>query len=115
MTSERPTVTSFARRVYDALRTVPAGRVTTYKLLARAVGCGSCQAVGQALRHNPYAPEVPCHRVIRSDLTIGGFAGKTDGDKIRSKLRLLASEGVEFTQGRLAEPERLWRFERGQS
>ena len=62
-------VTPFRQRVYDALCRVPRGRVTTYKLLGEAIGCASSRAIGQALRNNPFAPEVPCHRVIRTDLT----------------------------------------------
>ncbi|MCK5801705.1 MAG: MGMT family protein, partial [Lentisphaeria bacterium] len=71
------------------------------------LGCRSFQAVGQALRRNPFAPEVPCHRVIASDLGIGGFGGETSGEKIRRKLDLLESEGVRFHDGKLAEPCRV--------
>ena len=98
----------FQRRVYDALRRIPRGRVTTYGLLARQVGCGSAQAVGQALRRNPFAPEVPCHRVIATDLRIGGFRGHLTGSDISRKRAILATEGVFFrADGRLAEPERM--------
>ncbi|OGV64411.1 MAG: hypothetical protein A3K19_09630 [Lentisphaerae bacterium RIFOXYB12_FULL_65_16] len=99
-------VTEFQHRVYEALRRVPRGRVTTYKALADFLGCGSCRAIGQALRRNPFAPKVPCHRVIASDLRIGGFAGATSGAEIARKRRLLASEGVRFRNERLAEPRR---------
>jgi methylated-DNA-[protein]-cysteine S-methyltransferase len=97
-------VTEFQQRVYDALRHVPRGRVTTYKALADCLGCRSCRAVGQALRRNPFAPQVPCHRVIAADFTIGGFAGATAGAEIARKLRLLAGEGVKFHHKRLADP-----------
>jgi methylated-DNA-[protein]-cysteine S-methyltransferase len=50
---------AFAERVYDLLRTVPEGRVTTYKLIANALGTKAYRGVGQAMRRNPYAPEVP--------------------------------------------------------
>lgn len=102
-------VTPFQSRVYAALAAVPAGRVTTYTGLARQIGCGSPRAVGQALRRNPYAPRVPCHRVIASDLTPGGFCGRSEGAEIRRKLRLLAGEGVVFdaATGRLADPGRV--------
>ena len=104
-------LTAFQRRVYDALREVPAGRVTTYRLLARRLGCGSARAVGGALRRNPFAPEVPCHRVIASDGTVGGFQGRREGPAIRRKLDLLRGEGVCFDEaGRLAEPARLYPF-----
>jgi methylated-DNA-[protein]-cysteine S-methyltransferase len=105
----RPRIAAFDSRVYAVLRQVPPGRVTTYGALARAVGCGSARAVGQALRRNPCAPEVPCHRVIRSDLRTGGFRGHTGGGPARRKKALLAAEGVRFRKGRLAEPARLLR------
>ncbi len=88
--------TAFELRVYDLVSRVPAGKVVTYASMARALNCGSAQAVGQALRRNPFAPEVPCHRVIKTDLTIGGYAGKTGGAKLRDKIALLRGEGVEF-------------------
>jgi methylated-DNA-[protein]-cysteine S-methyltransferase len=102
-------ITAFQQRVYAALAEVPAGRVTTYGLLARRIGCRAPRAVGQALRRNPFAPRVPCHRVIASNLTLGGFAGHTTGPEIERKRRLLAQEGVLFdaTTGRLEEPRRV--------
>ena len=99
----RMTVTPFQQRVYEAVVRIPRGRVTTYKDIAARVGCGSPRAVGQALKRNPFAPRVPCHRVIASNLTLGGFQGKTDGAAIRRKLRLLEGEGVRFINGRLDE------------
>lgn len=79
----------------------------TYRGLAQAIGCSSCQAVGQALRRNPFAPVVPCHRVIKSDLTPGGFTGKQDHSAIQRKLELLAAEGVVFENGVLRDLDRL--------
>ncbi len=103
--------TPFEQRVYDALCLVPEGQVTTYRDLGQAIGCGSSQAIGQALRRNPYAPEVPCHRVIASGLTLGGFAGEREGEEIRRKRRLLESEGVVFNgQGKLADAGFLYQF-----
>lgn len=102
-------ITPFQRRVYAAARRIPRGSVTTYRALAEAIGCGSSQAVGQALRRNPFAPEVPCHRVIRSDLTLGGFAGKTTVAAVARKRRQLAAEGVRFVHGRIADPARVLR------
>ena len=102
-------ITAFQSRVFAAAMLVPRGRVTTYKRGAEAVVCGSSQAVGQALKHNPFAPWVPCHRVIASDLTLGGFAGKRQGAEIRRKRALLASEGVGFSHGVLSDPRQLWR------
>jgi methylated-DNA-[protein]-cysteine S-methyltransferase len=102
-------ITPFQQRVYEALREVPRGRVTTYRQLARRIGCGSARAVGGALRRNPFAPEAPCHRVIASDGSIGGFQGCRQGAAVRRKLALLREEGVAFdASGRLRERGRLW-------
>ena len=102
--------TEFARRVYDLLRQVPRGRVVSYGELARALGIASPRAVGQALRCNPYAPVVPCHRVIASDGRMGGFQGCRVGPALRRKLNLLAGEGVVFTNGRLKDASQFYRF-----
>lgn len=102
-------VTHFQETVYAAISRVPSGRVTTYSILAQSIGCGSPRAVGQALRRNPFAPKVPCHRAIASDLTPGGFNGARTGTEIARKLRLLAAEGVVFRDGRLADPAKIVR------
>jgi methylated-DNA-[protein]-cysteine S-methyltransferase len=91
-----PTVTDFQKRVYDAIRKIPKGKVLTYKAVAQKIHCGSARAVGQALKKNPFAPEVPCHRVVASDLSLTGYFGATEGEGIRKKARLLKSEGVSF-------------------
>ena len=94
--------TDFQKSVYKALCQVPRGKVTTYQSLARAIGCRSNQAVGQALRRNPYAPAVPCHRVVKTDRSLGGFGGQRTGSKIDDKVRLLKKEGVRFdSEGRV--------------
>ena len=102
--------TPFQKRVYAALLRIPRGQVTTYKQLAKYLACRSCRAVGQALKRNPYAPQVPCHRVIASDLTPGGFMGQRGGAALRRKLDLLAKEGVMFQAGKLVDPKRLFCF-----
>jgi methylated-DNA-[protein]-cysteine S-methyltransferase len=80
-------------------------------MLAKFLGCGSTQAVGQALRRNPFAPEVPCHRVISHTLHIGGYSGETEGPQLQKKLGLLAAEGVTFTaDGHLAAGQEPWDF-----
>ncbi len=70
--------------------------VATYAMVAARIGCGSPRAVGQALRKNPFAPEVPCHRVIATDRSLGGFFGQTGGQALERKRRLLEAEGVCF-------------------
>ena len=107
--TRRPT--SFEARVYEVLREIPTGRVVTYSTLATRLECGSPQAVGQALKRNPFAPEVPCHRVIKTDLTLGGYAGKVKGVRVARKLRLLEEEGVNFDEaGSLRDPGRVWEW-----
>lgn len=90
------TITKFQHDVYTNLLSVPQGRVTTYKEIAKAMNCNSAQAIGQALKKNPFAPDVPCHRVIRSDLTLGGFSGSITNKTVDNKKNLLQSEGVAF-------------------
>ena len=85
-------ITEFQRRVYIELLNVPRGATITYGELARRIGCRSAQAVGQALRRNPFAPYVPCHRVIASNGSIGGFHGQIEGEMIEKKRQLLETE-----------------------
>ena len=103
MTHEGVSVTAFQRRVYDETRRIPRGSVITYGELARRIGCGSAQAVGQALRRNPFAPEVPCHRVVAADGALCGFGGAREGALIEKKRRLLEAEGVRIVDGRCVE------------
>jgi methylated-DNA-[protein]-cysteine S-methyltransferase len=70
--------------------------------MARALD-SSPRAVGQALRCNPYAPVVPCHRVVSSDGSVGGFMGKTSGKSVQKKIALLKSENVIVKDGKIKE------------
>ena len=84
--------TSFERLVYEKTREIPRGRVATYCEIARAIDRpGAARAVGNALNRNPHPITVPCHRVIRSDMHIGGYAKGADAKK-----ELLITEGVEI-------------------
>ena len=94
-------VTPFQRRVYDETRKIPRGSVVSYGELARRIGCGSAQAVGQALRRNPFAPEVPCHRVVAADGSLNGFGGERSDAALARKRALLESEGVVIVDGRV--------------
>ena len=88
---------NFAERVYSMCKKIPIGKITTYGAIAEALH-SSPRAVGQALRCNPYAPLVPCHRVIKSDGTIGGFNGRIKGAEIRRKILLLKKEGISISK-----------------
>lgn len=85
-------ITEFQRKVYLELLNIPRGETISYGELAHRIGCRSAQAVGQALKRNPFAPDVPCHRVIAANGTIGGFYGQRKGEMIEKKKRMLAEE-----------------------
>ena len=74
------------------LLNVPAGTTITYGELARRIGCRSAQAVGQALKRNPFAPDVPCHRVVGTNGSLGGYFGEREGEMIERKRTLLNEE-----------------------
>ena len=85
-------ITTFQRRVYLELLNIPAGTTITYGDLARRIGCGSAQAVGQALKRNPFAPAVPCHRGVAADGSLGGYNGMREGEYVERKRALLEQE-----------------------
>ena len=79
----------FEEKVYRAVKKVPKGEVRSYEWVAKMIGNpGAVRAVGNALNKNPYAPEVPCHRIIRKNGELGGFAAG-----LKRKRELLLSEG----------------------
>jgi len=81
-------LTHFQQAVYRVVCTIPKGQTRSYQWVARRIGHPSAaRAVGTALHHNPFAPLVPCHRVVRSDGSLGGFAGG-----VAKKRRLLSAE-----------------------
>jgi methylated-DNA-[protein]-cysteine S-methyltransferase len=85
-------VSPFVKRVLDAIRRMPAGTVTTYGEVAKAVGSpGAARAVGMALGRNPIPILLPCHRVVASS-GLGGFAGKER--LLDVKRKLLEFEGA---------------------
>jgi len=88
--------TDFENRVYQACSLIPKGKVSTYGTLARLLD-SSPRAVGQALRRNPFAPNVPCHRVVSTTMNIGGFNGTwATGPQVDHKRELLLQEQVAF-------------------
>ena len=81
-------LTRFQQKVYRAVCTIPKGQTRSYRWVAQAIGYpGAARAVGNALHHNPCPPRIPCHRVIKADGFLGGFAGG-----VRKKHRLLQAE-----------------------
>lgn len=88
--------TPFQEKVYAATRQIPKGCTASYGQVAAMIGCGSPRAVGQALKRNPYAPGVPCHRVVAADGSLGGYFGASRGQESKRKKQLLLGEGVSF-------------------
>ena len=83
--------TKFQIKVWKYLESIPKGKVKTYKQVAIGINRPkSARAVANACARNPYAPKVPCHRVIRSNGSLGGFSA-TGG--VKAKKRLLKREG----------------------
>ncbi len=84
--------TPFQKKVWTALCKIPKGQTLTYAELAQRIGKPKAvRAVGNAVGKNPFAPAVPCHRVVRSDGMLGGYSGKGG---IKTKIKLLTQEGV---------------------
>jgi O-6-methylguanine DNA methyltransferase len=80
----------FYKKVWIACFDIPVGKTITYKQLAEKIGSPKAvRAVGTALAKNPFAPIIPCHRVIRSDGTIGGYSAKGG---INKKIKMLKYE-----------------------
>ena len=89
-------VPEFHRRVYELALQIPRGQTMTYGEIANRLGeAGSARAVGQALGANPFAPVVPCHRVLAAGAKLGGFSAQGG---LGTKLRILAIEGARVTQ-----------------
>ena len=84
--------TKFQKKVWNYLKTIRKGTVKSYKQVAIAINRPkSARAVANAVGKNPFAPKIPCHRVIRSDGSLGGYSGKGG---IKTKKLLLKREGV---------------------
>ena len=100
---------SFNQKIYNLLKKVPKGKVTTYKILANKLHTKAYRAVGQAMRCNPYAPVVPCHRVVKSNGAIGGFSGSINPNskEVKKKIQMLRKEGIEIKNNRIVEFEKV--------
>lgn len=96
---------TFNECCYALLRKVPKSKVTTYKELAKAMKSKAYRAVGNAMNKNPYAPEVPCHRVVKSNGNVGGFASGT-----KKKIMILKKEGIKITSGKINLKKDIYKF-----
>ena len=90
-----PSGTEFRRRVWDALPAIPVGESRTYAEMARQLSSAP-RAIGGACGANPIALIIPCHRVVGSQGSLGGFMGATEGNPIDIKRWLLTHEGYRF-------------------
>ncbi len=95
------------KKIYKKLLEVPKGKITTYGELAKAVGLKNGQrAVGKIMNKNPYPVIIPCHRVVKSDGKVGGYAY---GEEIKSDM--LTREGIVIRNGKILDLENtIYRF-----
>ena len=94
-------MTSFQSQCYKALKQIPSGKVISYSGLAEMVGRPKAhRAVGNAMNNNPFAPEVPCHRVVKSNGDLGGFSSGS-----RVKIKRLQEEGVKVVDNKIVDFE----------
>ncbi len=80
---------TFNQRCYELLSQIPKGKIVTYKQIANTLNTKAYRAVGNAMANNPNPITVPCHRVIKSNGLIGGYAFGT-----KKKINLLEDEGI---------------------
>jgi methylated-DNA-[protein]-cysteine S-methyltransferase len=88
--------TLFESKVWILLKKIPKGKVTTYKTLGKKLKSKAYRAIGTACSKNPYAPKVPCHRVVKTDGKIGQYAKGT-----KRKIELLRKEGISITNNKV--------------
>ena len=89
---------SFNEKVWSVTVKVPKGKVSTYSEIARYMDCKAYRAVGQALSRNPFAPDIPCHRIVSSD---GSLTGYSSDSGLEEKEQLLMGEGVTVQRGKV--------------
>ena len=95
------------KKIYKKLLEVPEGKITTYGELAKAVGIKNGQrAVGRIMNKNPYPVIIPCHRVVKSDGKVGGYAY---GQQV--KINMLSKEGIKIKEEKILDWENtIYRF-----
>jgi len=97
---------TFRERVYNIVATIPTGKVATYGQIGSLAGNAKAgRAVGMCMKTNPFAPHVPCHRVVGADGRLVGYSG---GDGITTKKSMLQKEGVRFIKNRVDLSKSQW-------
>lgn len=90
------------------MKRIPKGKVTTYRIIAHKLGTKAYRAVGTCVKNNPYAPGIPCHRVVKSDGSVGFYSAKGG---IKTKIKLLEKEGIRIEGKRIVDFEEvLYKF-----
>ena len=84
---------------------VPKGKIITYGEIAKQLKSKAYRAVGNAMNKNPYAPKVPCHRVVKSNGEVGGFAHGT-----KKKIEMLRKEGIEIKDNKIDLKKYMYKF-----
>lgn len=93
---------NFSEKVYGLTKQIPKGKVSTYKEIANAMNFKAYRAVGNALHTNPFAPIVPCHRVVKNNGKIGGFASG-----VKKKIKMLEKEGIKIKRNKIVDFEKV--------
>ena len=93
----------FNKKCYKLISNIPKGKVSTYKQIAKALKTNAYRAVGNAMAKNPNLISVPCHRVIHSNGSVGGYALGTD-----KKIKLLKKEGVSISNGKVTNYKKIY-------
>lgn len=97
------TASPFMKKVWKAMLRIPRGKVSTYAAVARAIGKpGAARAVGNACNVNPFAPHVPCHRIVAANGGLGGYALG-----LKKKIQLLKREGVRIEKDKIVNFDRV--------
>lgn len=91
----------FNEKVLNLAKKIPKGKVTTYKIIAEKLGTKAYRAVGQALKNNKKPIIIPCHRVVNSDGSLGGYMGKKSGKALIKKMKILKKEGIEINKNKI--------------
>ena len=92
---------NFSKQCYELLSQIPKGKISTYKQIANILNTKAYRAVGNAMANNPNPIIVPCHRIIKSDGFVGGYALG-----VKQKISLLEKEGISIKEGKIVDFEK---------